>query len=365
MAELNREVELNSPVLVTGATGYIAGWIVKRLLERGATVHAAVRDPENAEKRRHLDELAAELPGSIRYFEADLLKAGSYAEAMTSCEVVMHTASPFLLHFKDAQKELIEPALRGTRNVLESVNRTPSVQRVVVTSSCAAVYGDNADIADAAGDEFTEADWNTTSSIHHKPYSHSKTLAERAAWELAHAQDRWDLVTINPSLVLGPGIRAQTTSGSFELVRNLGDGTLKAGVPRYPFGAVDVREVAEAHIRAGLECSGASGRYILSGHNTDLPELARILRKAFGDSFPFPKRILPKWLTWLVGPFVDESLTRRLVARNIGVPAGFDNGRSRRELGIEYRPLEGSLTEMFQQLIDAGVVGNQGRRGLV
>jgi dihydroflavonol-4-reductase len=275
---------------------------------------------------------------------------------MEGCEVVFHTASPFLLRFDDPQAELVEPALKGTQNVLNSVNATPSVRRVVLTSSCAAVYGDNADIRSVKGPQFTEADWNTTSTLHHKPYSLSKTLAERAAWEMAAAQNRWDLVTINPSLVLGPGIGSHTSSGSFELIRNIGDGTLKAGVPCYPFGAVDVREVAQAHLKAGLDHSVVSGRYILSGHNTDLPGLAAILRSQFGDAYPFPKRTLPKWITWLFGPLVDKSMTRRLVARNVGVPAGFDNSRSRRELGIVYRPLQESLAEMFQQLVDAGIV---------
>jgi dihydroflavonol-4-reductase len=342
--------------MVTGATGYIAGWIVKGLLEAGCCVHAAVRDPDNLEKVKPLDQLAEELPGTIRYFQSDLLDEGSYEEAMQGCEVVYHTASPFLLHFDDPQKELIEPALKGTRNVLNSVNATQSVRRVVLTSSCAAVYGDNADIADAKGEQFSEDDWNTTSSLDHKPYSYSKTLAERAAWEMAGVQDRWDLVTINPSLVLGPGIGSQTSSGSFELVRNIGDGTLKVGVPSYPFGAVDVREVAQAHLNAGTDLSVESGRYILSGHDTDMPEIVAILKRHFGDAYPFPRRTLTKWLTWLVAPLVDKSMTRKLIALNVGVPAGFDNRKSRDELGIEYRPLEESVIEMFQQLIRDGVI---------
>jgi dihydroflavonol-4-reductase len=272
---------------------------------------------------------------------------------MDGCEVVFHTASPFLLQFTDPQKELIEPALKGTRNVLNSVNATPSVKRVVLTSSCAAVYGDNADIKEAKGDLFSEADWNATSSLEHKPYSYSKTLAEQAAWEMAGTQDRWDLVTINPSLVLGPAINPVSTSGSFMLLKSVGDGSLKNGVPFYPFGAVDVREVAEAHFRAGTDLAVASGRYILSGYDTNLPELVSILKQHFGKAYPFPARVLPKWLTWLVAPIVDKSMTRRLVARNIGIPAGFDNRKSREQLGIQYRPLEESVVEMFKQMQEA------------
>ena len=350
------ETSNHGPVLVTGASGYLAGVMVRRLLEAGYTVHGTVRDLGDPVRTDPLRDLAANLPGELKLFEADLLGPGSFSQAMAGCGVVFHTASPFLMHFKDPQKELVEPALEGTRNVLESVNLTPSVRRVVLTSSCAAVYGDNADIRKASGPRFTEADWNTTSSLEHKPYSYSKVLAEREAWKIAGEEDRWDLVTINPSLVLGPAVRPMTGSGSFTLMQHLADGTLRFGVPDYPFGVVDVREVAEAHVRAGTDPAVPSGRYILSGHDSGTLELAAILRQAFGDAYPFPRRHLPKCLVWLVGPFVDRSMSRRLIRLNVGVQAGFDNSRSIRVLGIRYRPLEETVTEMFQQMVVAGSV---------
>ncbi|MGB7412569.1 MAG: NAD-dependent epimerase/dehydratase family protein [Thermosynechococcaceae cyanobacterium] len=275
--------EISAPVLVTGATGYVAGWLVKRLLEAGFTVHAAVRAPSNTAKLKYLNELAEQTPGQIKYFKSDLLIEGSYAEAMQGCGTVFHTASPFTLSVDDPQKDLIEPAQWGTRNVLEQANQTESVQRVVVTSSCAAIYGDNADLEQAKGDQFTEADWNTTSSLSHQPYSYSKTLAEQEAWTIAKAQDRWNLVTVNPSLVLGPGINPFATSESFSLIQQMGDGTLKGGVPNYGMGVVDVRDVAEAHMAAGF-MPAAKGRYITSGYNTTFPEMAQILQAQFGDA---------------------------------------------------------------------------------
>jgi nucleoside-diphosphate-sugar epimerase len=191
------------PVMVTGATGFVAGWLVRRLLEEGLTVHAPVREPSNAEKTAHLDRMAAELPGELKLFEADLLDDGSYGPAMEGCAVVFHTASPFTSNFDDPQRDLVDPAVNGTRNVLETANRTPSVQRVVVTSSCAAIYGDNKDVQHAPGKVLTEDIWNTTSSLDRQPYSYSKVEAEKAAWAIADAQSRWRLVTINPSLVIG------------------------------------------------------------------------------------------------------------------------------------------------------------------
>jgi dihydroflavonol-4-reductase len=222
-------IDTSKPVLVTGATGYVAGWLVKDLLEAGVTVHAAVRDPDRTDKVSHLSAVADQSPGEIKYFKADLLDEGSYDEAMQGCGVVFHTASPFTIDVKDPQKELIDPAVKGTRNILEAANRVESVSRVVVTSSCAAIYGDNIDCAEAFGGVLTEADWNKSSSLEHNAYSYSKMLAEKAAWQIAEKQDRWKLVTVNPALVIGPALQDNPTSESFNLVKQMGDGTLKMG----------------------------------------------------------------------------------------------------------------------------------------
>ena len=141
-----------SPVLVTGATGYIASWIVKKLLERGFTVHGTVRNLNDLQKIEHLLQLRAEYPGRLMLFEADLMKEESFDEAMEGCEIVIHTASPFFVqHIKDPDKQLIQPAQLGTRNVLLTANQHPTVKKVVLTSSVAAIYGD---AADALGDSF-------------------------------------------------------------------------------------------------------------------------------------------------------------------------------------------------------------------
>lgn len=347
--------DTSAPVLVTGATGYVAGWLVKRLLEAGFTVHAAVRNPENVEKLQYLKAIASNTPGTIKYFKSDLLVEGSYSEAMQGCSVVFHTASPFTIAVDNPQADLIEPAQLGTRNVLQQATQTDSVKRVVVTSSCAAIYGDNADLKMTDNGMFTEADWNTSSSLTHQPYSYSKTLAEQEAWNIAKSQDRWDLVTVNPSLVIGPGINPFATSESFSLIKQFGDGTMKMGVANYGMGLVDVRDVAQAHMAAGFS-PNAQGRYITSGYNSSFPAIAQILRESFGTAYPLPTKTLPKAFVWLVAPLVDKAITRKVVSRNIGWPFVADNSKGGRELGMTYRPLKDSLTEMFQQLIDAGLL---------
>lgn len=353
---MTRSIDPAAPVLVTGATGYVAGWVVKELLGRGHTVHAAVRDPSDPERVRHLDELAAAAPGSIRYYAADLLEEGSYDEAMAGCELVVHTASPFTAAVDDPQKELVEPALHGTRNVLGAADRTPSVKRVVLTSSCAAIHADNADLEATPDGLFTEEIWNTTASLEHQPYSYSKTLAERAAWEIAGRQERWDLVAVNPCLVMGPGVRPEATSESFALIRQLGDGTFRTGVPPMGTGVVDVRDVAVAHVRAGFTPE-ASGRYIVKGHDSDFVEFAAIVRRRYGDRYPIPRRVLPVWLLRLVGPWVDRRMTRKMVRRNMGLPWRADASKGVRELGLTYRPLETTLLEMFEQVDSTGAFG--------
>ena len=348
-------IDPSAPVLVTGATGYVAGWLVKRLLDEGLTVHAAVRKPDEPARIKHLVELADASPGAIKFFKADLLDEGSYAEAMAGCELVYHTASPFTLVVKDPQKELVDPAKLGTRNVLKQANQTESVKRVVVTSSCAAIYGDNADLKQTPDGVFTEEIWNSSSSLTHQAYSYSKTVAEREAWEIAGKQSRWDLVTVNPPLVVGPGINPKGTSESFNLVRQLGDGTMKAGAPRMGFGVVDVRDLAEAHYRAGF-LPEAAGRHIISGHNTDLLEMAATLVPKFGDAYAIPRKALPKWLLWLVGPMMDKTMTRKIISQNVNLPWKADNRKSIRELGMSYRPLEESMVDFVQQMVDNGLV---------
>lgn len=348
----------SKPVLVTGATGYVAGWVIERLLGLGLTVHAAVRNPNDEAKLAHLNALAQKSSGRIRYFKADLLNQGDYDEAMQGCQVVFHTASPFVLNVKDPQKDLIDPAVIGTRNVLESANRCPSVTRVVLTSSCAAIYGDNHDVAQAPGQILTEEVWNTSSSLKHNPYSYSKTLAEAEAWKMEKAQNRWRLVVINPSFVIGPGISPNATSESFNLVRQFGDGRAKMGLPNFYVGAVDVREVADAHVRAAF-LPKAQGRHILSGHDTSLVEMAACLLPKYGKTYPIPKRTLPKWFVWLVGPLADKTFTRKMIRLNVDIPWHADNSKSRRELGINYRPLSESMNAFFEQLIQSGQLNSK------
>jgi len=351
-----KNIDTAKPIMLTGATGYVAGWVAKRLLEEGHTLHAPIRNPENKEKTKYLDELAANSTGEIKYFKADLLEAGSYDEAAQGCELVIHTASPFLTATKNPQKDLVDPALQGTQNVLNSVNKAGTVKRVVLTSSCAAIYGDAKDTLNYPNQTLTEEQWNTTSSLKKSPYNFSKVLAEKKAWEMNKAQDQWDLVTINPSLVLGPGINPNATSESFNIMKQMGDGSLKAGSPDLQIGCVDVRDVAEAHLKAAFT-PDANGRHITSAENLSILELANMLRPQFADQYPLPKKNAPKWLMTLLGPMFG--IPRQFIRDNVGYPWKADNTKSIQALGMKYRSIDKTVNEFFKQVVDNGTFKNK------
>jgi len=350
------QIDKTKPVLVTGANGYVAAWLVKKLLDNGLIVHATVRNPDNKQKTAQLEKLAQEAPGTLRLFKADLLQQGSFAKAMEGCELVYHTASPFTSKYKNPQKDLIDPAVNGTANVLEQANKTESVKRVVVTSSVAAIYTDASECAQAPNGVLTEEIWNTTASLSYQPYSYSKTLAEKKAWEINKAQSRWDLVTINPSFVMGPAIDPTATgSESINTLRQMGDGTFKQGAPRMGIGVVDVRDVADAHYAAGFTPE-AQGRYITSAHNSNLLDMALALQPKYGAKYPLPKKALPKWLLLLVGPMLNKLLSRRTIRNNVNVEFKADNSKIKKELGIQFKPLQGTMEEAFEVLVQNKLV---------
>lgn len=175
-------------------------------------------------------------PGKLKLFESNLLVAGSFPTPMKGCSVVYHIASPFFIENKirDGQKEVVEPALRGTQHVLDAVEKCETVKLVVLTSSVAAIFGDNADVLQMRNKTLSAVYYNTTSSVHHNSYPYSKVVAEKEVWKLYEAQPsppRWKLVTINPGLVLGPSLSPAFQSGSLSFLDQLLSGQFFLGAP--------------------------------------------------------------------------------------------------------------------------------------
>lgn len=341
-------------ILVTGGSGYLASWIIKYLLEEGKTVRTTVRNKAKTEKYQHLLDIAARTSGTLEVFEANLLKQGSFDAPVSGCDVVIHTASPFLIgKVKDPQNMLITPALAGTRHVLNSVNKAESVQRVVLTSSVVAIYSDASEIEKTANGVFTEEHWNETSSLKDQPYNYSKTLAEKAAWELEEAQDRWQLTTINPGFIIGPSLTKRKDGGSIGFMRNMLNGTFKSGMPELNFGVVDVRDVSKAHVLAATKES-VKGRHIAVNDVFSVQQFAEVLIDKYGDTYDVPRRKLPKWLLYLIG--FTQGYSPKYVRKNIGIPYAFDNSYSKKDLGMTYRPFKETVEDHAAQLIADGLV---------
>jgi Nucleoside-diphosphate-sugar epimerases len=335
-------------VLVTGGSGFVGSHLVRRLLERGYRVHTTVRGTSNAAKTRPLVEMRDAFPGRLTLFEADLLAEGSFDAAMSGCDVVFHVASPFLMpeRIKDGRKDMVDPALLGTRNVLAAVERTPTVEKVVLTSTVGAIFGDYVDVRSMDGGVLSEKYFNTTSTVENNPYHYAKTLAERAAWTAEAAQDRWRLVSVNPGLVLGPSLTPASESGSLFLLDELFKGYFFYGAPDFSFTTADVREVADAHI-AAAEHSGAKGRYIVAAETmTSFHDMARVIRDRYPRALRLPRNALPHWPVRVLGPAFG--LTQDYIRKHLGIRFPVDNSRSVRELGITYRPVEETLLDHYE-----------------
>lgn len=329
---------------VTGASGYVGAHVTRELLERGALVRAAVRDPTKAAS---VDPLRA-LPGAEERLElasGDLTRPGSYDEAIAGCAYVFHVASPYALTVKDQQRDLVDPAVEGTRSVLRSCAAAGSVRRVVLTSSMAAIT-DEPD-----GRTLTEADWNTRSSLTRNPYYYSKAMGERAAWDFVEAEGpSFDLVVINPFLVIGPSLsRALNTSPA--VLRDVLTGQFP-GIVDLVWGFVDVRDVATAHVRAA-EVPEASGRYICAGETVAMREVVALLRQAgHGEgrlpTVPLDNRVgnAVVWMASFLQPAGNGSYLRTHLGR---VPR-YDNGRIQRELGVAFRPARESILDTVEDL---------------
>lgn len=338
---------MKQPVVVTGGTGYIGAWVVRYLLERNHPVRLTVRDKRKATDLQAIPEIKERVGNLLEVWEADLLQPHSFDEVMRGAGAVIHLASPFKLNVRNAEKNLLQPAVNGTAEVLEAATRAGSVKRIILTSSVAAVFGDNADMQERGLSTYTEGYWNETSSLKHQPYAYSKVMAEKKAWELAAEQKNWQLVVINPGFVMGPALIQGSESESIRFMQNLIGGGMRAGAPDLHFGVVDVRDVALAHVLA-LENEAADGRHLVVAKTMSVQEMAAVLAEAFPRQLRLPLFQTPKWLASLLGPLAG--ISSKFVQRNVGFSIAFDNRKSREELKLSYRPVEQTLVEMVRQL---------------
>jgi nucleoside-diphosphate-sugar epimerase len=337
-------------ICVTGAGGFVGTHVTRELLKRGYRVHATVRDANAVDATAHLRRFCPEASGRLRLYSADLMTEGSFDEALQGCDAVCHVASAVLLDAKDPQREIVDVAVKGTENVLGSIQRCESVARLVLTSSIAAVVGGRRQ----RGHTYSEADWNRGATVKHSPYPLSKTLAEEAAWKISEViarQRPFKMIALNPVVVLGPIYTRAHARSSPAFVRTF----LLRKTPACPplhFNLVDVRDVAAAHVEA-IEREGAEGRYILRADGRWLVEIARTLATHYPD-YPIPTRKLPGVVALLASPLIKQ-LRFHYLWHNLNRIDRVANRKSIEELGLSYRPVEQSILDTAQSMIDLGL----------
>ena len=332
-------------VLVTGGSGYIAGFTIRLLIERGWTVRATLRSlAREAEVR---DWLGVD-NNRLSFHAVDLMDDAGWRQAMAGCTHVLHMASPVPARAPRHEDDLIRPARDGALRALRFA-RDAGVSRVVMTSSVAAiVYG-----VDRGMHRFDESRWTDLNHPDVSAYPKSKTIAERAARDWVAAEGgAMEYCTINPALVFGPLLGADH-SASLEVIKRMLEGGLP-GMPDLGFAIVDVRDVADLHVRA-LTSPGMDGeRFIAAGRFMKLHELAVLLKTELGAAGRrVPTRQLPDWLVRIVALFVPDA---RQIVSELGKVRHLDAGHAKRVLGWEARPVEETALDTARSLMALGLV---------
>jgi nucleoside-diphosphate-sugar epimerase len=337
-------------VLVTGGSGFIATHCILQLLQAGYRVRATVRSLKREPEVRATLKAAGAEPGErLAFVAADLTADAGWSEAAAGCDFVLHVASPFPLNVPKHEDELIVPAREGALRVLRA-SRDAGVRRVVQTSSFAAIGYGHPSMERA----FDEHDWTQVDGLGLTAYAKSKTLAERAAWDfMAREGGPLELAVVNPVGVFGPVLGADFST-SIELVKRMLEGALPA-LPRISFGVVDVRDVAELHLKAMTAPDAAGERFLaVAGDFLTLRDIALILKRRLGDAARrVPTRELPDWLLRIVA-LVDKSVGQ--IVPELGKPKNASNDKARRMLGWAPRSPEDALVATAQSLAGLGLL---------
>jgi nucleoside-diphosphate-sugar epimerase len=290
-------------VLLTGISGFVGGHVSLALLKAGYRVRGSVRDLGKTEKVRMALAKAGADMNQLEFVELDLNSDAGWDEAMRGVRYLQHTASPFVTNMPKDKMELIRPAVDGTRRALNAA-LAAQVERIVVTSSMAAIaYGHARD----RSAPFTGADWTDLTGRGANAYVESKTLAEREAWTIVDSAGRHDdLATINPSVILGP-LLDDDAGTSAALLGRLMNGSIPAAARIY-FSVVDVRDVADAHVKAMTAPAAGGHRYAIGEKTLSLLEFADVVRAAMPEfARRLPKREVPDWMVRLFS-FVDKDI---------------------------------------------------------
>jgi nucleoside-diphosphate-sugar epimerase len=337
-------------VLITGGSGFIGSHIILQLLAAGHQVRTTIRNLTREGDVRAMLKVGGADPGNrLSFFAADLENDAGWREAVAGSDYVLHVASPLPPSVPKHEDELIVPAREGTLRVLRA-SRDAGIKRVVLTSSFAAIgYGHK-----VRETPFNETDWTDPNGDDVAPYAKSKTLAERAAWDFLVREGRdLELSVINPVGVFGPVLGADY-SASILLVQRMMDGAMP-GAPQLHFGAVDVRDVAELHIRAMTHPAAKGERFLaVAGEFLTMLDIAKILKARLGASAKrVPTRQLPNWMVRLAA-LRDPAV--KLILPELGKKKNATNEKARRLLGWEPRSNEEAIAATAESLVRLGLL---------
>jgi dihydroflavonol-4-reductase len=334
-------------VLVTGGSGFLGSWCLVELLQRGYRVRTTVRDRSRESEVCAMLASEVDVGDRLSVFAADLTGDSGWKEAVDGCDYVLHVASPFPPAQPKDPDELIVPAREGTLRVLRA-SLEAGVRRVVLTSSSAAVR--NSGVAPPPR-RLTEEDWTDPANPQLTPYSRSKTIAERAAWDLVREAGQVErLAVVNPGAILGP-VLSDDLSYSLQVIERMLKGM--PGLPRLGFSFVDVRDVADLHIRAMSAPEAAGERFLAAGPFLWLSDVAAILRDRLGAAAAkVPTRTVPNLLVRGMARF-DPGL--RSVVGDLGQRVDYSDDKARTRLGWSPRPIEETIVDCARSLMEHGV----------
>jgi nucleoside-diphosphate-sugar epimerase len=337
-----------STVLVTGGSGFVGGHVLLQLLAAGHAVRTTVRSLAREPSVRAMLRNAGAEPGErLSFSAAELERDAGWAEAVAGCDYVLHVASPIGGAAPKHEDERIVPARDGTLRVLRAA-RDAGVKRVVLTSSCGAIYYGHP----LRKQPFDETSW-TNLDGEMSAYVKSKAIAERAAWDFVAAEGgALELSVVNPSGIFGPVLGADAAS-STELIARLLRGM--PGCPQIFFGVVDVRDVADLHLRAMTHPAAKGERFIaVSGEALSMFDIARILRARLGDAAKkVPTRKLPNWLV-RIGARSDPRMRELLPL--LGKVRNATSAKAERVLGWKPRSREETIVATAESLLKFGIV---------
>jgi len=336
----------NGVVLVTGASGYIGSHVVANLLSKGRVVRGTVRDASDPERVEHLREMEVAEGGSLEIVEMDLLDRDSVHNAVSGCRSVIHTAAVVVLKSKRPQEKIVDPSVIGTKNVLDAIDASETVEHLVHTSSTAAIRPQKWN----DGQTLTTDSWADDATLENNPYGLAKFSAERIVreWHTKKGESGPRMVTINPCVVLGPPLSKRHLDGSPSFVMTLLNRDIPAVVPMH-ISIVDVRDVAEAHVRA-LSKGDNAGRYLVVSGQMWFRDIAKSLKKA-NPELRIPTRQLPYSLSLLVSLF-HPKISLAWARTHLGKRLFWDASPAERDLGMAWRNPEDSLLETVPAILE-------------